>query len=141
MGPVIAALLPTVTEIINKIIPDPKAAAEAKLKALELAQKGELAQLDADVRMAIGQMEINKADAQAGLGAFRAGWRPMIGYVGATALAFYYVVRPLVLWLSAIFGWNIVPPDVRLDESLWQLISLMLGMAGWRTYDKTKGKG
>ena len=39
------ALLPMVGNIIDKIIPDPKAAADAKLKAMELAQKGELTEL------------------------------------------------------------------------------------------------
>ncbi len=41
----IVALLPLVGSLLDKIIPDPQAAAEAKLKALDLAQKGELTEL------------------------------------------------------------------------------------------------
>lgn len=37
---------------LDKIIPDPQQAADAKFKVLELAQKGELAVLDADMRLA-----------------------------------------------------------------------------------------
>ena len=44
------ALIPVLGTIFDKIIPDPAAAADAKLKAMELAQRGELAVLDADVR-------------------------------------------------------------------------------------------
>ena len=39
-------LLPALAGIIDKIIPDPAAAAAAKLQAVELAQRGELAALD-----------------------------------------------------------------------------------------------
>ena len=39
------ALIPILGTIFDKIIPDPAAAADAKLKAMELAQRGELAAL------------------------------------------------------------------------------------------------
>ena len=65
-------LIPAVTQVLDKIIPDPQAAADAKLKALELAQKGELAVLDADLRLALGQLEVNKAEATTDM--FRGGW-------------------------------------------------------------------
>lgn len=39
------ALLPLVGNILDKVIPDPKAAAEAKLKMLELEQTGELTEI------------------------------------------------------------------------------------------------
>lgn len=39
MAPLLAALLPSIGSILDKIIPDPTAAAEAKLKAIELAQR------------------------------------------------------------------------------------------------------
>ena len=72
------ALLPAVVSVIDKVLPDPQQAAEAKLRALELGQRGDLAQLDAEVRLALGQMEINKAEAQTDL--FRGGWRPATGW-------------------------------------------------------------
>jgi len=57
-----AALIPAVATILDKIIPDPQAAADAKLRLVGLAQKGELAALDADLKLALGQLGVNKAD-------------------------------------------------------------------------------
>ena len=44
-------LIPAITQVLDKVLPDPQAAAEAKLKALEMAQRGELAQLDVEVQV------------------------------------------------------------------------------------------
>lgn len=41
----IAALLPLIGTVLDKVLPDPQAQAEAKLKMLELAQNGELTEL------------------------------------------------------------------------------------------------
>lgn len=41
----IPALLPLVSSVLDKVLPDPTAAAEAKIKMIELAQKGELTEL------------------------------------------------------------------------------------------------
>lgn len=48
------ALIPAVLSVIEKVLPDPQQAAEAKLRAIELAQKGELAHLDMEMRLALG---------------------------------------------------------------------------------------
>jgi uncharacterized membrane protein (DUF106 family) len=44
----VAALLSVGEKLIDKLIPDPAAKAEAQAKLMEMAQRGELAQLDAD---------------------------------------------------------------------------------------------
>lgn len=124
--------------LLEKILPDPKAAADAKLKVLELAQQGELAVLNADLQMAVGQLEINKAEA-ASPDWFRAGWRPLIGYICAAALGWNYVVKPLAVWSCAIWFPEVVVPTLALDENLWQLMFGMLGLGGLRTFEKLKG--
>ena len=134
----LAAILPLIGSIIDKILPDPTQAADAKLKALELAQKGELAVLDAEVKMALGQMEINKAEASTDM--FRGGWRPLIGYVFGFALAFQYILNPVFLWTNAAFNLGVIPPDIKLDSMLWELMFGMLGMGGLRTFEKIKGR-
>jgi len=72
-------LIPVIGSIVDKLIPDPKLAAETKLKAIELAQSGQLAQLDADLKQALGQIEVNKVEA--GTDLFRGGWRPFAGWI------------------------------------------------------------
>jgi hypothetical protein len=134
-----AALIPVLGNLIDKILPDPQAAAEAKIRVMELAQQGELAVLNADLQLASGQLEINKAEA-ASLDSFRAGWRPLIGYICAAALGWNYVVKPLVVWACAIWFPTVDIPNLVLDDNLWQLMFGMLGLGGLRTFEKLKGK-
>lgn len=131
-------LIPAITGIIDKIIPDPQAAAEAKLRALELGQKGELAALDAEMKLALGQLEVNKEEAAGG--GFKGSWRPSIGYVCAAALAWTYILNPVTTWAVAIWAPGTNIPDIKIDDHLWELMIGMLGLAGWRTMDKIKGQ-
>ena len=132
------ALIPLLGTIFDKIIPDPAQAAEAKLKAMELAQRGELAGLDAEVRLALGQMEINKAEATTDL--FRGGWRPATGWVCVGGLLYQFLVQPLLPWIVALFGVS-VPPLPEIDnETLMVLLTGMLGLGGLRTIERVKGR-
>ena len=46
----LAALLSIGEKVLDKVLPDPQAKAEAQFKLMELAQKGELAELEARVK-------------------------------------------------------------------------------------------
>ena len=113
-------------KVLDKFIPDPaaKAKAEAELR-------------DSLIAWDRNQTEVNKVEAShASL--FVAGWRPWIGWTCGAALAFQFVIAPLAVWLSAVFGFPFPTPP-KLDDSLWQLMTGMLGIAGLRTYEKMKG--
>lgn len=132
------ALIPAVISVIDKILPDPQQAAEAKLRAVEMAQKGELAQLDADVRLALGQMEINKAEATTDL--FRGGWRPATGWCCVAGLAYQFIVQPTLPWLAALFGATVPPLPAIDNETLLILLTGMLGLGGLRTVERVRGR-
>lgn len=135
MWPVIASILP---DLLDRVLPDPAQANEAKLRVLELAQKGDLAAMDADMRLALGQMEINKAEASTDL--FRGGWRPACGWVCAAGLAYTFLLRPILPWVAGLFGSNVAPmPDIDTD-TLMVLLTGMLGLGGLRTVERIKGK-
>jgi hypothetical protein len=104
-----------------------------------MQQNGELKQLDAELQIVLGQIKINEAEANS-TDSFRAGWRPTIGYVLAGALGFQYLINPLLIWLNIIFAWGITPPDIKLDNMMFELMFGMLGLAGIRTYEKIKTK-
>ena len=132
------ALIPAVVSVIDKVLPDPQQAAEAKMRALELAQRGELAALDADVRMALGQMEVNRAEAQTDL--FRGGWRPATGWCCVAGLAYQFILQPVLPWVVALFGAEVPPLPAIDNETLMVLLTGMLGLGGLRTFERVKGK-
>lgn len=97
-----------------------------------------------DASLMLGQMDVNKAEAQH-KSLFVAGWRPAIGWVGALALAYQFIVYPLLVW-----GWSLlqatgaVPaevtaPPVLPTDALWVIVSGMLGIGAMRSHDKRKG--
>jgi hypothetical protein len=131
-------IIPAITQVLDKIIPDPQAAADAKLKALELAQKGDLAALDAELRLALGQLEVNKAEATTDM--FRGGWRPAVGWVCVVGLAYQFVLQPVLPWLAALFGAQVPPLPAIDNETLLVLLTGMLGLGGLRTIERVKGK-
>jgi len=127
------ALLPVVGTVIDKLvdrIPDPAARERAKLEA-------EATLLAASIEEMRGQVEINKIEA-GNASIFVAGWRPAIGWSCAVAFGFMYVISPLVVWLGGIFGFSLPQPKFDAD-ALMSLTFGMLGIAGFRTFEKIKG--
>ena len=136
----ILSFIPVIGKIIDKIIPDPVAAAAAKQAAFDSAMKGELAYLDADLKLALGQMEINKIEA-AQPGIFKGGWRPFAAWACVFSGVVYPIVRTLLPWVLQVFGVAEVPPLPPLDgtEAMTMLFGL-LGLGGMRMTERLKGK-
>jgi hypothetical protein len=132
------AIIPLVSTVLDKILPDPTAQADAKLKLLELAQQGELAVLDAETKMALGQMEINKAEASTDM--FRGGWRPATGWACVFGLVYQFLLQPLVPWVVTVMGGSVPPLPPIDNETLMVLLTGMLGLGGLRTFERIKGK-
>jgi hypothetical protein len=115
--------------VINRIWPD---ASDAEKSKLTLA----LAQLNAELDVAKGQTTVNAAEAS-NPSLFVAGWRPGIGWICAAALGYQYVAYPLLLWLTAFYPTLTAPKPV-VSEVLMELLFGMLGLAGLRSWEKTK---
>lgn len=124
--------------IINKVIPDKAAAAAAVASLQQMQMQGalqeELAQLTS---VTSAQSDINKVEAS-NSSVFVAGWRPMIGWVCASALAYQYLAKPLVL-AGFSMAHQVIPVMPGIDDNLWQLMFGMLGMGAMRTFEKAKG--
>jgi len=86
-----------------------------------------------------GQLNINKAEAT-NPHIFVAGWRPAIGWVGAMALAYQFILYPLITWSWVAAGYAIdtAPPMIDASE-LYPIILGMLGIGTMRSWDKFKG--
>lgn len=105
---------------------------EADIKKQKLTLKDKA--IDAEILGKVHETNITEAKHKS---LFVAGWRPFVGWVCASALAYEFMVYPLFLWANNIF-WQVDPPP-HLDTALLvQLLMAMLGMAGIRTYEKGK---
>lgn len=124
--------------LLDRLLPeDPSKAAEAKLKFLEMAQKGELAQLDAQTQLALGQLKVNEEEAKSD-GVFKGGWRPAIGWTCAGGLFYQLLARPVLGWAAQnLWGWSL-PPSLEMD-TLGTIVFGMLGLGAYRTFEKVKG--
>lgn len=123
--------------VLDRVVPDPTAKAQAQAALLQLQQNGQLAQLTAQTDLAKGQLAVDQAEA-ANPNLFVAGWRPFIGWVCGCGLAYQYVVSPFLTWGSDLFGHKVVGPSLDLG-TLVTLLFGMLGLGAMRTYEKVSG--
>ena len=101
------SLIPVIGDVLDKVIPDPVAQADAKVKLMELAQKGEFAEMNA-------RADIIKAEA-ASESWLAQSWRPiMMLTFGALIVA---------RWLGY------AAPGISQEEilKLWNIVELGLG--------------
>ncbi|HFE31996.1 MAG TPA: hypothetical protein ENJ17_01660 [Gammaproteobacteria bacterium] len=81
----------------------------------------------------IAQMAANRREAKGNW--FQAGWRPAIGWIGVAALAYQFIIYPLLLW--TLDDISKAPPQM--DASMmFTIVTGMLGIAGMRSFDKLK---
>lgn len=72
---------------------------------------------------------------------FVAGWRPALGWICALAIAGELLLRPTIVFLLVLFGAfdeAASLPSIDMPEVLG-LLGLLLGVAGYRTFEKLKG--
>lgn len=130
------ALLPTISGLLDKLIPDPEARAKAQLDLLKLQQDGVFKELDSQLQINLAQAEINKVEAASQNG-FQAGWRPLAGYMCVAGLGYEFLLRPLLPWALTVSGVE-APQLPSLDGVLFELMFGMLGLGTLRTADRWK---
>ena len=120
----IAALLPILGRVLDRVIPD-------KAKAEEAKHELEKAHLDGSLELMLGQLEVNKQEAKHE-SIFVAGWRPAVGWTCAFGL------------LYAVFLENLLAirwPDLPQTDTgtLLPVLAGMLGLGGARSFEKFRG--
>lgn len=129
----IGTVIDSVGKVASDLITTDKERLEMALREKEL-----------DQRLDIAQIDVNKAEAQHS-SIFVAGWRPAIGWIGAAAMAYQFLLYPIMLWgwtYAQGAGWipaGLTPPPVLEADQLWVILSGILGIAGMRSFEKTKG--
>ncbi len=127
----------SVVESVGKVIGDLHTSDKERME-LELESKR------IDQAVDLGQMEVNKVEA-ANQNLFVAGWRPAIGWVGAGAMFYQFLLYPLLVWAwvwlqaEGYVPKEVKPPPMLDTEALWVILSGMLGIAGMRSFEKSRG--
>ncbi len=126
LGSILGGIFSSVKDLASEAITDKDKKNEILYKIKELEDRaGERIHEEL-----MGQIEINKVEA-AHSSIFVAGWRPALGWCGATGIAYSFIVAPFLdIWLS-------VP---ELDTgTLMTLVLAMLGIGAQRSFEKVKG--
>jgi len=127
----IGAIVDLVGKVVDRVIPDPAQAAQAKLELLKLEQNGELAAMTA-------QTDTNKIEA-ASNSVFVAGWRPFCGWIGGCGLAYAAIIEPTARFVATVMvGYTGDFPAIDTTVTM-QILFGMLGLGAMRSYDKAKG--
>lgn len=122
---------------IEKIWPDPSKRAEEMLKLEQLKQSGDLAKMQAEVSLMLGQIEINKAEAQHP-SVFVAGARPAVMWIGAFGLAYAAIIEPIARFVARVIC-DYSGEFPVLDTTItMQVLFGILGLGAYRTFEKTK---
>lgn len=125
------ALIGPVTGLLDKFVEDKDQKAQLAHDIATLAEKQAH-------EAAMAQMEVNKAEA-GHRSIWVAGWRPFIGWVCGGALAYHFVLQPILVFVIAASG-VVLPELPSFDmDSLMTVLLGMLGLGGLRTFEKSKG--
>lgn len=91
-----------------------------------------------DQALDLAQIEVNKIEA-ASSSLFTSGWRPFIGWGCGTAFLYSAMFEPIARFVAQV-GFGYTGSFPQLDTGLTMQVLLgMLGLAGMRSYEKSKG--
>lgn len=131
MIPILGAVIPLVSSIIDRLIPDKNAAAKAKLELLTLETNGELNSM-------MKQLDVNMKEAEH-KSIFVAGARPFILWMCGVIFGYHFLLHPILLTTAALSGFDVsVLPQFDI-HAIWPVLGGLLGLGGFRTYEKYKG--
>lgn len=130
-------LLGTVLEIgskiLDRVIPDPVQKDEAKFKLMQMAEKGDLEELNLLAASDANQVKLLEIDARSE-DKFQKYPRPAAMWICVMGFFYQFVAYPFLFWMSQNMDWK-VPPQLDL-ELLVTMLGGMLGLGVYRTIDK-----
>ena len=121
MSAAILAIFPALVELVRKFIPD---------RAAQDQAVAEIAMVVNDAAAKVGDAMLIDANSQR---FFNSGWRPALGWIGASGLASHYIIFPI----AGMFLDVASPLDI---GGLLSLVLALLGLGGLRTVERVKGK-
>jgi hypothetical protein len=122
-------LVPAVTGLLDKFIPDADEKAKLAHEISTLAEKQAH-------ESAMAQIKVNQEEAKH-KSTFVSGWRPFIGWTCGVALSYHFVIQPLLVFVLNATGQPVELPTFDMS-SLMTVLMGMLGLGGLRTFEKVK---
>ena len=122
----IGQVIEVADKVLGKFIPD---------KNLKMKLQKEMTMAFHDANLA--QIQLNKQEAAHKI-IFVAGWRPFVGWTCGVALAYHFIVSPIVETILIAAGVAVDLPSFEFSQ-LSSILMGMLGLGGLRTYEKMKG--
>tara|TARA_B100002019_G_scaffold265930_1_gene255818 strand:+ start:108 stop:494 length:387 start_codon:yes stop_codon:yes gene_type:complete len=122
----IGQVIEVADKVLGKFIPD---------KNLKMKLQKEMTMAFHDANLA--QIQLNKQEA-AHKNIFVAGWRPFVGWTCGVALAYHFILSPIIETILIAFGVTTDLPSFEFSQ-LSSILMGMLGLGGLRTYEKMKG--
>lgn len=129
-------IIPAVSTLLDKLIPDQSARERAKLELLQASRAQDLEEFRLALAADASQNDINKQEA-ASQDLFVSGWRPFIGWVCGVAFAYHFVMQPLLAFILTNAGQTAILPEFDMD-ALFTVLMGMLGLGGLRTLEKIR---
>lgn len=120
-------------ELIDQLFTSVEERQEAKLRLIEMQQKGELAQI------AVNAVEAKHENI------FVSGWRPFIGWVCGFAFVYNFIIQPMLVFMMWVYtsqtGYAFpieLLPELDM-QTILVVLGGILGLGGLRTYEKRTG--
>jgi hypothetical protein len=125
----IGAVSNLISSVIDRVWPDP--IAQAKERADFLIQAQQL-----DTQLAQAQLVVNQAEAS-NSNIFVSGWRPFVGWVCGGAMAYHFIIQPLIVFICLQTGHKVDMPAFDMST----LITVLMAMLGMGTLHSVEAMG
>ena len=126
---IIDAVIGTIGNVLDRVIPDKNKRAEAQ-EALESAAASQ------DFQLLIEQIKVNAIEAQSD-NFFKSGWLPSVGWICSVAFGLHFVIFPILNWFIMLCGGQPILVPFQMDTLLTVLLGL-LGLGTMRTIEKIR---
>ena len=125
-------------ETVDKLFTSDEERLAAKIELQKAEMIFQTREMELRQQQNLGQLDLNKVEA-GNANVFVSGWRPFIGWVCGFALAYGFILEPILRFLAKVlFGYEGEFPVIELAE-LNSILLGMLGLGSLRTFEKVKG--
>ena len=94
--------------------------------------------LDNNIKLQLAQIAVNEQEAKSA-SVFVSAWRPFIGWICGTALAYVAILEPVLRFAAVVwFDYKGIFPTIDTEITMQVLMGL-LGLGAMRSFDKSKG--